>query len=131
MLASLFFVVIGLIQFSCVLHLHQCNEKNQTKLEGPQEEETNMTNLLAKESIRIQFYQRNAMIDTKKIDNAAFYITGSLFLIFNSLYWTIFLLFWRNSINEWNHLCINYKCTLSRVYLQCILTLLNISGIPW
>ena len=93
MLASLTFVVIGLIQFSLVLHLHQINAKH-AKDEQPREEELNLNKeVLIKEHVEVQFQNRNVNFNIKKIDNAAFYITGSLFIMFNAIYWLTFTVF--------------------------------------
>ena len=49
MLTSLFFVVLGLIQFSFVLHLHQCNSIREQEKKRIREEDVNGENLIQKE----------------------------------------------------------------------------------
>ena len=95
MLASLFFVVIGLIQFSCVLHFHQCNSIRQRKKRKSREEDMNGDTLMPREDGSHPFYNATgpSQYNIRKIDRAAFYVTGLLFLIFNTLYWLYFMSF--------------------------------------
>ena len=108
MLASLFFVVIGLIQFSSVLHFHQCNQVLQKKKKKAQDEDMNGVNLknqtesvfdnelISKDYGEFQFYNAtgpSSEYNIRKIDRAAFYVTGLLFLIFNAIYWLYFMSF--------------------------------------
>jgi hypothetical protein len=92
MLASLTFVVIGLIQFSLVLHLHQSNAAQDTTEKESGDEEVNLNKeVLIPEQIEVQFHNRTARFNIKKIDHAAFYSTGSLFRAFNVVYWVAFI----------------------------------------
>ena len=94
MLASLIFVVVGLIQFSLVLHLHQSNATKDRTEKNTKEDELNLNKeVLIQEKIEVQFHNRTTRFNIKKIDNAAFYITGSLFIAFNAVYWLAFIIF--------------------------------------
>ena len=100
MLASLFFVVIGLIEFACILFLHQYNEKNLVKADSPLARRAfqmnvammNMVSLSQHENGRIEYSNGKPAFDIIKIDRVAFVVVGVLFLIFNLLYWLTFMI---------------------------------------
>ena len=95
MLASLFFVVLGLVQFSFVLHLHQRNTIRERKKNRLHQEDVNGERLIPKEHTDLPFCKAvgPSQYNIRKIDRAAFYITGLLFLLFNALYWLKFMHF--------------------------------------
>ena len=95
MLTSLFFVVLGLVQFSFVLHLHQCNSIREQEKKRIREEDVNGENLIQKEHGHLPLFKtvEPYHYNIRKIDRAAFYITGLLFFVFNALYWLKFMTF--------------------------------------
>ena len=60
-------------------------EKN-CKLERTEE------HLLSSDMIKIKSYDRKDLYNIRKIENASFCMIISLFMIFNAVYWSIFIL---------------------------------------
>ena len=93
-----------------MLHLYQCNEKKREKnkkctqeekistieniepndhqLNDENNAETKLYNIV---NVEIKYHKRKDEFNVKKIDNAAFYVTASLYIVFNILYWSTFL----------------------------------------
>ena len=86
MLASLFFVVAGFIQSALVVHLQQCNEEHIRKQEGLRTLIRTMANLSQKEHLTAIKPRYNI----HKIDLVACAVCGTLFFLFNVIYWLTF-----------------------------------------
>ena len=92
LLISIFFVVIGMIQFAFVLHLHQYNQKELFEDKGKRRKSLKK-NLLWYDNVGYVSQNENRKFNIRKIDNIAFNVVGTLFIVFNLLYWTIFMTF--------------------------------------
>lgn len=92
LLASLFFVVLGLVEFACVLYLHQCNERYIRKLIPPSQRKVNVVTISPNENGSIVYKDGKPVFDILRIDRVAFVAVGALFLIFNVFYWSIFMI---------------------------------------
>lgn len=93
LLASLFFVVLGLVEFACVLYLHQCNEKHLRKSLPPSQRKVNVSTVCPNENGSIVYKNGKPIFDILEIDRIAFMVVGALFCIFNIFYWSIFMIF--------------------------------------
>ena len=99
MLTSLFFVVAGFIEFAFVLQLHQYNEKQQKKQETVSKWKsykngtltTNINELNQIENGGINII--DPVYNVRKLDIVAFSVVGAMFLLFNIIYWVVFLAF--------------------------------------
>ena len=87
-----------------MLHLHQCNEKQRKKKKENQKKASTIENepkvsdvndaeaKLYNQNVEMKFNNEKNKYNVKKIDNAAFYVTSSLYLTFNIAYWATFLI---------------------------------------
>ena len=75
-----------MIQFAFVLHLYHLNEKHviQTKRNG-------LRCSIEEKTLNIKRVKDKRIFDVRRIDQIALNVVGSSFLLFNVLYWTIFL----------------------------------------
>ena len=81
LLTSMFFVVIGIIQFAYIIHLCHIKKKRRYGVKGSRKEK----------SLKIRKANEIHIFDIRKVDNIAFKFVVSSFIIFNILYWVIFL----------------------------------------
>ena len=75
-----------MIQFAFILHLYHINEKNYL-----QKRRNGIKCSLEEKSLKILKAKEKHIFDIRKIDNIAFNVVVSSFIIFNILYWVIFL----------------------------------------
>ena len=100
LLTSLFFVVAAFVEFAFVLHLHHQNERHMQSQKpsvhkcdgcsnGKTTSEQNVNNDRSNEktnSFRLKY-------DIKKIDVVAFIVGAVFYVVFNIIYWVVFLNF--------------------------------------
>ena len=101
LIASLFFVVIGFIEFAFILHLIQRNEKQQDSNQSSESTcKTDDTDkaaleLLMVNNIKYTTKDKNILVkpkyDVKKIDFIAFEVGTFLYVLFNVVYWVVFV----------------------------------------
>ena len=92
MLASLFFVVLGLVEFACVLYLHQCNERHIRKSIPPCQRKMNIVCISKNDNGSIVNKDGDPIFDILQIDRIAFVVVGAFFFVFNIFYWSIFMI---------------------------------------
>jgi hypothetical protein len=97
LLASLFFVVAGFIEFAFVLQLGRCNEKSTPPLAKLlRNGKINTIDLSPTEHNEYDEYcysNGKQKFNLRKIDHWAFLVCALLFILFNAIYWPTFLLF--------------------------------------
>ena len=107
MLASLFFVVAGFIEFAFVLQLGRYNEsypvstlkkvvKNGkiNSVDIPLTDTNNENNSMCLQDKTVQCNRHGKQrFNLRKIDQYAFLVGGASFLLFNAVYWPTFLFF--------------------------------------
>merc|ERR1712224_898319 len=78
LLTSIFFVVIGMIQFAFILHLYHINEKHllQTKRNG-------VKCSIEEISLKIKRKNEKRLFNLRRIDTIALNVVASSFIIFN------------------------------------------------
>ena len=101
MIASLFFVVIGFIEFAFILHLIQRNEKQQDSNKSSESTcKTNDTDKVVSEPLTVNDMKcpidNNTILvkpkyDVKRIDFIAFEAGILLYVLFNVIYWVVFV----------------------------------------
>ena len=108
MLASLFFVVAGFIEFAFVLQLERYNENhsmltpkklvkngkvNSIDLTLTDNNTENNGMCLQDKSISCNPHHGKQKFDLRRIDQYAFFVGGLSFLLFNAVYWPTFLFY--------------------------------------
>ena len=98
LLASLFFVVAGFIEFAFVLQLERYNEKSQAPpmkkiIKNGKINSIDLTLTDNTENSTMAPHHGKQRFDLRKIDQYAFLIGGVSFLLFNAVYWPTFLFF--------------------------------------
>ena len=75
-----------MIQFAFILHLYHLNEKNllHTRRNG-------VKCSIEEKSFKITKAKEKHIFDVRRIDNIALNVVASSFIVFNILYWIIFL----------------------------------------
>ena len=86
LLASLFFVVIGLMEFACVLYLHQYNERHLTIPFESYQRKMNHVNQSQNDNGSMVYLNGKPTFDILAIDRLAFAVVGTFFLLFNWRY---------------------------------------------
>ena len=81
-----------MLQFAFALHLHQYNQRESVKDRGKRRKPSK-NNITFHENVGHISPNNNRKFNIRKIDNIAFNVVGSIFIIFNLLYWTIFMTF--------------------------------------
>ena len=90
-LASLFFVVIGWIEFAVVLYLNRCNKDLKQKETHSQENDFKLEAFLANKTASVEFLGKDeTLFNIRRIDKAALYCNTFIFLLFNLFYWLKF-----------------------------------------
>ena len=98
LLASLFFVVAAFIEFACVLQMERYNGVAQI-ISGETTRLLKNGDITTTTIVQQDYDQRsNSSIDKprfdlRKIDRIAFVVGGLMFLLFNLVYWFVFLIF--------------------------------------
>ena len=90
-LASLYFVVIGWIEFAVVLYLNRCNIEIKQKETHAQENDFKPETVLANKTASVEFLGKDeTLFNLRRIENVALYCNIFIFLLFNLLYWLKF-----------------------------------------
>ena len=79
-----------MVHFAFVLHLHQSNKKQAVNKSCRRRKPSKGATLLCDNVVPVHINEKPTF-DTRKIDNIAFNVVGSAFVLFNILYWTIFM----------------------------------------
>lgn len=93
MLASLFFVVAGFIEFAFVLQLGRYNENKQGGNRILRNGNVKPVDLSIIENELSICLDETPKFNLRKIDQVAFVVGGLSFLLFNAIYWVAFLTF--------------------------------------
>ena len=98
LLASLFFVVAAFIEFACVLQMERYNGVAQI-ISGETTRLLKNGDITTTTIVQQDYDQRSnsnidkPRFDLRKIDRIAFVVGGLMFLLFNLVYWFVFLIF--------------------------------------
>ena len=86
---------MGLVEFACILYLHQYNENHLIKPQTAcHQRKIHMVSLSQNENgSMVCLPNEKKTFDILKIDRVAFVVVGALFILFNITYWVIFLAF--------------------------------------
>ena len=86
---------MGLVEFACILYLHQYNENHLIKPQTAcHQRKIHMVSLSQNENgSMVCLPNEKKTFDILKIDRVAFVVVGALFVLFNITYWVIFLAF--------------------------------------
>ena len=98
LLASLFFVVAAFIEFACVLQMERYNGVAQI-ISGETTRLLKNGDITTTTIVQQEYDKRSnsnidkPRFDLRKIDRIAFVVGGLMFLLFNLVYWFVFLIF--------------------------------------